>query len=320
MQKIQFKPKETISLILLVALVMTAAVLINGQAKASSESKDTLDDIIKQAKLVFSSGFEGSVRLAKPRVNKSRIWVQSLIGADSKTGFKWPEDLPGKNPSNDFWYEVSGNSNLPDFIDTRIDSVIGPYGTKTKALYQEIKKDDPNFRHLSRNAYLLFNAKEEDVLKECYVRYWIKLQPNLKEIMPKNSWRMVMEWREQEDKYHTMLVITRPAENNNKPTWVLKAHIGTRGRRPTDWHIFNKEIPVPLGQWFLLEAYWKHSESPDGRYIIRVNKKVIFNYRGRNKIKNKNKSWHIFKIYTPVEALKLGPAYQWIDDVEIYAF
>ena len=84
----------------------------------------------------------------------------------------------------------------------------------------------------------------------------------------------------------------------------------------TYWKVENRDIPVPVGQWFKLEIYWHRSAGSDGRVWMAANGQTIADYRGPNMgVSN----LPVNRIMAPM--LYSGqrmPAYQWFDDLEIW--
>jgi hypothetical protein len=76
-------------------------------------------------------------------------------------------------------------------------------------------------------------------------------------------------------------------------------------------------VPVPVGEWFLLEVFWKLGVT-DGRLWGAANGKTFVDYRGRTQKDSSLYVWWPFKIYvgTDLESFGGKPLYQWVDDVE----
>jgi len=261
--------------------------------------------------VIFQSGFESGVTIEAPNGIGGQWW-QSIVGEDSKSN--WARDLPDRASSR-FQYLVPSEKSLKDYVETRIDSVIGPHGIPTNALFMAVKTyDKAGFGHgwLTRNQYnLLWDA----TFKQAYARYWMKFQPDLNAVMPNNSWRNLMEWRESGDDYRWSLYVIR-SHKGGPLFWEVEAQLGVLGNSPVDWRIVNTDVPVPIGEWFLLEVFWRHS-GDDGRVWVAINGKTIADHSGRNKKDSNLNKWNIFKVYTGENSLDGGTAYQWIDDFEI---
>ncbi len=254
-----------------------------------------------ESKVLFKSGFEGHVMIAS--IGKRH----KIVGSDGP--FTWPTDLPGAGNRNYFNYVVSRKKDSSKFIDTKILKITGPDGQPTRTLYQAIKKNDVDTSALSRNQYNMFSSLTADSFQQMYVKYWIKFQPDLDKVMAKKSWRMVMEWHESGRDYRFNLQVIRQ-KTTSKLRWRLLGQI-RKPQKKYDWIKINDKIPVPIGEWFLLEAFWKHSSGPDGRIFIKVNGKEVFDKKGRNKLNSDLYVIMPFKLYGGTDY------YQWIDDFEI---
>ena len=250
--------------------------------------------------IVFKSGFEGTVKIA-PRGKNHKI-----VGTDE--GFAWPDDLPGSGKQNFFNYVVYKDKDYSEYIETKIVDVAGRDGNPTKALYQAIKKDDRDNPELSRNQYNMYPSAT-DKFEQMYVKYWIKFQPDLDKIMPKPSWRMIMEWYESGRDYRFNLQVIRPKKGGRLRWRIIAKKL--KPKRVTDWIETNNRIRVPVGEWFKLEVFWKHSSGPDGRLLVKVNDAKVFDHIGRNKLNS-----HIWA-YNPFKCYGRTDYYHWIDDFEI---
>ena len=270
----------------------------------------------KPEHLVFKSGFENDVVIKLPHTIRNE-WKQVILVRNREAGLS---PMMG----GQFTYNVPDIADIDEYIATRLETVLGPAGEPTTALYMETKKYHPLSKRdlggYTRQEYIVYPPQH---LTEVYSRYWIKLQPDLGAMMPPGDfgWRMLMEWKEESDTgpidYRWSLVINREPKKSDDLFWTVKAERGSPG--PTDWKVENFDVPVLPGEWFLLEVYWRHSADDDGRVWIAVDGQTIVDHRGRNKIDSEISPWSPFKAYTGTEMLDRGPAYQWIDDVEVYA-
>ncbi len=266
--------------------------------------------------LLFKSGFESSTTLSIPSVNQNNQWRQTILGTDQSTGFSWSSDLP--RPLNTFSYWVNADKNLNDYVTTRIESVVSYTGNPSNVLFQEVKDSDPDLSLISRNEFLVYNGQTEDKLRQIYVRYWIKLQPDLNQLLPADGWRLLMEWREPNNVARWTLEARRDGSDADL-SWRARGQTSPyKGNEGVLWSEENKVVAVPQGVWFPLEVFWKQSSGVDGRFWAAVNGQTIVDHYGPNKVSGRIDYWSIFKLYTGKESLALGTAYQWIDDVEIY--
>ena len=262
------------------------------------------------ARLLFRSGFEEGVYLEDP-YHDGNQWWQYLRGQDE--GYVFPDDLPGANSR--FQYIVASSNQLSDYAETRIDTVTGYDGNPTRALYLEMKKDDPNLGNTARNQY---NVYWKDSQTEAYIKFWMMLQPNLESVMPNGGWSGILEWRESGDDYRWGLHIGKSSKGLY---WECKAQWGEYGSSATDW-VESSDSPSPesiLGEWALLELHWIHSTGSDGLVHIKINGETTIEHHGRNKKDSGIATAWFFKVYTNKDYLEdYGKHYRWFDDLEIW--
>jgi len=167
----------------------------------------------EKARLLFRSGFEPKVRVAPPFAHNGHWW-QELAGQDKRSGYAWPADVPAAARVW-FYYSVLEEKTPADFVETRIEQVPGPHGATTHALYMMAKRDDPDTSSNTRNSLELRMGRNGE-FEQAYCRYWIKLQPNLKDSLhndPSSSrWRMLMEWFESGSDYRVGLYLLQPVD------------------------------------------------------------------------------------------------------------
>lgn len=76
-------------------------------------------------------------------------------------------------------------------------------------------------------------------------------------------------------------------------------------------------MPVPTGEWFLLEFDWlSHQER--GRVRVRVNDRTVTEHVGRTQRTHPNGKLYMFMVYTGEGSTDIGAASQWIDEVELW--
>jgi len=320
--------KKIAIFILVVILLITGSLVVVRRMQVKGPLLDLTSDKPPRvdptdptgANLLFASGFEEPVFLEDP-ILSGREWVQFLKGDDR--GYAWPDDVPDASSKVSFFtYLTSPKNNPLDFISTRLETVPGRNGRLTRALFMEFKKDDPQDRINARNQYSIFPGGD---MSQQYVRYWIMLQPNLEEIMPPGvaSFRQIMEWKEdgppgERADYRWNIFLRRGAGKSDRIEWVARSEFGDLKKAPVDWQ-YRSQVPVPIGEWFLLEVFWKHQET-NGRLWAAVNGQTIVDHRGRTKKDSSSGVWWPFKVYVgdDREITKRGSLYQWIDDIEFY--
>lgn len=305
------------------AAVKTAREEFHSARNLMLETIEAIRFVTREGKdeIIFKSGFESGVSVIGPTEDPSRFLVHAFTGTDSETGYTWPADLPGglNEQWNHFAYWVLTGKNLENFVETRIENVIGPDGNTTRALYQEVKADDPDDEsRTTRNAYTIRAFEDPSELDELYVRYWLKLQPDLEQNWRRGTWRIFMELWEQKNNSR----ITFSVDLDNSPTGKLFWRVTSESKQcpSCSWELNWGEVSpeeVPLGEWFLLESYWKHTTDQDGIVWVKVNGKKILEHKGPNQERAPIDRYNLFKVYTSEGFLNNGPAYQWVDDVVI---
>jgi hypothetical protein len=238
-------------------------------------------------------------------------WRFPITGADR--GYAWESDLPGR-VQNAFFPIVPESEPIDSYAATTIDQVNGPFKTPTKALFQAVLQDGEFYpRQHVRNQFPLINPGRRGS-----VSYWIRLQPNLKKLMPrgKKAWRLLMElrgsWRHPSDYRMSVGLLRR---KSGPIMWDVAGRRLLPSYRP-EWTILNTRPAVPIGKWFQLRMSWLIS--PRRGYLrVHVNGTPIADYEGPTRLEEPIDSMQIFKVYTGPRSLSHGPAYQWIDNVEI---
>jgi hypothetical protein len=276
------------------------------------------------AQLLFKSGFESGVTLT-PYFPENTIWRRNITGTDSTTGFTWPGDLPGERTPI-FQFVLGKEARFEDFVATKIETVPGRDGKPTKAMFFEVINDDPDFVSLTRVEYMYWPPPEHD---QCYVKYWMKLQEDFLDVIgttDKPVWRLFMECKEpkrlpgkQNYDYRWNLHIYKDGDTG-KPYFVINAEQGNP-EHIRHFDIRNKDVPVPIGEWFKVEYFWKHHVS-NGRFWLKINDVLIGDHKGRLSHPdghNKTAAFHSFmKLYVGRGWFHGGnTARAWIDDIEI---
>jgi hypothetical protein len=293
------------------------------------------------AKLLFHTSIEGAITM--PSVLSTDCWNigcwQRMTGTDSVTGFNLPSTLGGG--SSMFLLDTDPITPTPatvrDYVYSSFETVAGHTGATTRAVRQQISKNlngtEPMGNQGLQNEFM-FQPKE--TLNDLYISYWLKLQPDMVQKMTNlpagpgidrgGTWRGIFALKT------GGMTATGSAQNNGDyrieayvntygggaPYWCLLGdnNAGSGAAPVTYWKIENRDIPVPVGQWFKLEVYWHRSTGSDGRVWLAANGKTIADYRGPNMGVSK---LPVNRIMAPM--LYSGqrmPAYQWFDDLEIW--
>lgn len=293
-----------------------------------------------EAQLLFSSGFEGNIEIASPVACwRTGCW-QDIKGRDAVTGFGWPPRLHDGNGK--FLLLTDPISITPDTLNrymfNRVDTVIGPNGIASKVLFQEISRNingtAPMGTAPTQNEFQFLPRTD---VRELYVSYWLKLQPDLVARMrglPNGpgidrggTWRAIFAVK---TGGHT--VDGEPMDNGDyrveayvetyggkAPYWSVVADNNAGGGAPlvNNWNVMNRTVPVPIDKWFKLEVFWRRSNGDDGRVWMAVDGRTIADRRGPNM---GARNMPINRIIAPIlYAGSSMPIYQWVDDLEIWS-
>ena len=292
--------------------------------------------------LLLKSGFEEGVSISGN--------MAGITGTDVP-GYSW-DATPAWIESSRFTYLVSRGKDISEFMKSYIEEMPGPRGNITRVLCMENIFDDTDHRITSRNEFDIFSKKPPYDYQEGYVRYWMKLQDNLGDIIPfekEPTFYMIMEWKEPDsgirmtaeeckaccnaieagtNNYRINIGLVKK-ENSNDFFWTV---IGEHPQpcRIAEW-TYNSETPIELkfGDWFLVEAYMKKHET-DGRVYFAINEKVIFDtnftrpegFTGRTQHPENPlplRFWAPLKNYHSMEWNAKGPVRQWYDDFELWS-
>jgi len=247
------------------------------------------------AKLLFSSGFEGVT------LEPLKDGYQAITGTDSATGYHWPITVLGALNSGLHLINHDNQQALHNEIRT----VTGHDGRPTRALYSA-----ENYAHRddTQSPYEILDIT--DGQRDLYIRYWIKLDRN--SLTKPNKWRSFFEWKTKgyANGNGFRLISFIYTDDDGKPYWVWQ---GDRDPEHPIWEIENREIPVPMGKWFLTEFYWHWSEGRDGRALWRINGQVVGDHTGPT---TRNRKPVDFIMLTQIYG-NANPKHQWVDDIEI---
>lgn len=294
-----------------------------------------------ESKLLLHSGFENNTNISAD--------MRDIHGIDQTTGFDW-DATPAWIDSTRLVYLVNRDKKLSEFMETDIVEAIGPHGNKTRVLHFQNKADDPDRSSTSRTEYSLFGRKPPHNYREGFCRYYMKLPGNLADRVPyekRAPWYMIMEWKEPNSgmrlsaeeckkrggtkggsNNYRINIHIRKEEHSHDFYWQVTGQ-HPQPCRVTEWTSIDYTHKVPLGEWFLVEAYMKQHKT-DGRVFFAVNGHVILDtdqtrpkgFTGRTQHKENPlplRFWSIFKSYHDTDWHKTGPTHQWYDDVEVWS-
>jgi hypothetical protein len=315
------------------------AIRFSAPAAAAAQAAPT-----NSAKLLFRSGFEGAVNIVPWTLED--IWgtggFQGITGVDSTTGFSWPTNIwngwggGGKILSLTDPVVVTP-STIGNYLFNRLDTVTGHTGASSRTLYQEITKGQNGTESMGASVtQTQFQFLPGSEVPDMYVSYWIKLQPDLVEKMTNlpagpgisegGTWRSVFgaktggqnAWGGPADNGDYRIAAYIVTYGNTKPYWRVSGDNVAGGNAPlvNNWDVYNKDVPVPVGQWFKFELYWHRSAGSDGRVWAAVNGQTIADHRGPNMGAN---NMPINRIMAPILYSHMRmPMYQWVDDLEVW--
>ena len=260
--------------------------------------KDKSDQ--NEPKLLFKSGFENGVSLLDfDAVNDDYRYI---VGSDV-TGFSWPINILGANYAESGLHYVDSDNNQA--LISEIQTVVGHDGTQTKALYNKELYDTEN----TQCPYEILDLTEGN--KDLYIKYWIKI--DAESTQQPDMWRTFFEWKTKDYAAGTgfRLISFIYNDENGVPFWHWQ---GDANPQNSVWEIDNRDIPVPLDEWFLTEFYWHWSEGEDGRALWKINGQVVGDHYGPS---TRNSKPIDFIMLTQIYG-DANPKYQWIDDIEIW--
>jgi len=242
--------------------------------------------------MLFWSDYESSTALATPTNCYSNGCWQYTTGTDATTGTNMASNVWGNPPAFQM-IENSGvsatPSNIGDYITNQIVSMTGHKSTQTQALVQTIHHSGCNGGSFSCGTGnqgwgttqdpLMFLSNTD--IPEAYISKWMMLQPDLMTtVMSSPTWVDLFEWKTPDPiDYRFQIAIENYA--GGAPHWMA---IGdTYYPSQTEfWRVYADNVPVPLGQWFKLEIYWKRASDNTGRFWAAVNGQVILDHSGPN--------------------------------------
>jgi len=272
-------------------LFITLSFLMASCGGGSSDSKQS-----SNATLLFKSGFEGDISIAK-----AVDGYRAIIGTDSETGFSWPIDILGAKGSSLHFIDDDNYQ----AVNSEIQTVTGHDGKPSKVLYSV----ENYVRDATQNPYEILDIT--DGRKDLYIKYWIKLDAD--SLSQVDKWRTFFEWKTKDyaDGSGFRLISFIYTDDDGVPYWHWQ---GDKNPETPIWEIDNRDIPVPKNEWFLTEFFWHWSESGDGRALWKINGKVVGDHRGAT---TRNSKPIDFIMLTQIYG-DANPKHQWIDDIEIW--
>lgn len=279
------------------------------------------------AKALFRSGFEGAVALDGLLMFGNGAW-QDITGTDSETGFAWPPRLWGGSGRLQF---IAGDNvsvlltTLPGYMYNEIQTVTGRTGAASRALYSTVLTSVAGATvnwNSTQNDFVLFPGASGQ--GDLYVSYWLQFQPDLLQRMTVNNWagRVVSDWKTGSatggGDYRIVLNVYGDGANK-RLYWQIQGDNVANGGLPQQvyWQLTNTAIPVPVGRWFRIEVFVHRSGGADGRVWVAVDGQKLFDRVGAN-LGVYALPWHRIMPFLNYSSGQSLPAYQWVDDFEIW--
>jgi hypothetical protein len=231
-------------------------------------------------------------------------------GTDSVTGQAWPPKIGGA----DAMFQMMNNagsaspSTIGNWIQNRVETVTGRTGASTRAMYQGISTLGGD---ATQDPFQLLPAQD---IPEMYISQWVKLQPDMFQKMAAGTWRDLFEWKTTDTDFRVELAMVN--YGGGTPYWQIRGD-GWIPSYQEFWRVTNKTIPIPVGQWFKLEVYWKRGTGSDGRVWMAVNGQVLVDKIGNNYGPNRSRINRV--MVSTVYGGHPAPQYQWTDDLQIWS-
>jgi hypothetical protein len=273
----------------------------------------------KPSSLLFWSGFEGTSAPGPVVDCYGNGCFQEIIGSDSWTGYTWGPKV--NNGTARYQMLANSGSNpgptgIGKYMWNEVQTVTGPKGTPTKVMYSHIAQSGccGTGSQGGGSTQLPYHIHPGSDVKEMYISQWVKLQPDLSQKMGANNWRTLWETKTTDSDHRLNLYINTDA--SGKPYWMARADTYVPTHKDY-WRVYNSTVPVPVGQWFKLETYFKRSSGSDGRVWMAANGQVIVDKFGSTMGPNNSPINRIM-----VNQLYSGstyPIYQWVDNVQVWS-
>ena len=288
-------------ILVLISLLLITLIFIKTFKENSNISSDIpIPHQNSSANLLFKTSFEDEVSLLVPNRKGSEIWWQDI--RCSKNNYsQWPIEK-----GNASFQMIVNKNNIHDYIENKIESTIGIHNQETKALHQIIKKKEHEWTQVP---YRIDTHDKEE--KQLYIRYSLKLPKNLSELLGKEGWLVLSEYKTVSDYRLALYIYT---DKNKKLYWYAHGDNVVLDDVPYKeyWYRENREVPVPVGKWMDVEIFWKRSSKEDGKVWLSIDGKTVIDYNGTTKLIDPIRIIMLFTNYASV------PLDQWIDNIEVW--
>ena len=196
----------------------------------------------------------------------------------------------------------------------KIVEVMGHDNTMTKSLFKSFSNDgDYDYPQCGYKI-----APSKALGDEIYMNWWEKITDDFAN---SGDWRTVWFSKtpgEPAGERVEAYIYT----DNGKKYWHIHQDGGVwGGYQHFNFVIDNHDVPVPIGEWFQHEVYWKRSTGNDGRVFWAINYQdqhyVIADYNG---ISQKDSQDINQIVWGHIYGIPKGETYaHWLDDVEIWS-
>jgi hypothetical protein len=324
----------------LVLAVLSSVAVLAAMAQVATSGRAAAADAPGSARLLFKSGFEGDLRIKAPKACWGTGCWQDIDGRDAAARFDWPPRVLGGGGR--FLMLTSPVRITPESIESymsnRVETVTGPSGKPTRALYQVIARNHNGTDSMGESpAQNQFQFLPREDFRELYVSYWMKLQPDLEVRMNGlkpgpgvrggGTWRGIFAFKtggqrpdgEPANDGDYRIEVYVFTYGGGKPYWGVLGDNNAGGDAPRRnvWSVENRTVPVPAGEWFKFEIFWRRSADEDGLVRVAINGETIALRRGPNL---GAREMPVNRIMAPL--LYSGssmPIYQWVDDLEVWS-
>jgi len=270
---------------------------------------------------LFSSGFEGNTTLEAIPSSATSDDYQHFSGSDSTTGYTWPMSFWNDYAVSTGMHPIVGGSNLvSSYINNYIETVTGHTGSSTRALRMNITGPAPGFCCIQSTFQV---AGMTQPVTDYYTRFWVKLNPELLTQVQANGgnfWRTLQELKTTTDYRIATFIV---GNSSGIPSWRVIVDNNPNGTLPpcpagACWSADNTSVGIPANQWFLMEYYLHRSTGSSGRFFWAVNGQTLVDHYGPTYGANQENINFLALLNLYGDGNNMSPAYQWIDDVEVW--
>jgi hypothetical protein len=251
---------------------------------------------------------------------------QPISGTDGS--YTWPPSIAGGTAK---FQLIAGSgksvtsSTLPSYMENRLQTVTGPTGASTRALYSVVNQSVGGANQnwdVTQNDFIIF---PQTAINDLYIRYWMKLPSDLLSRMTVNNWaaRGITDWKTGPlgggggDRRFIVSIYGDKASNKIYWYGALDNVANLEPNRVVYWEQNNTSVPVPVGAWFKVEVFVHRSSGSDGRLWFAVNGQTVFDRYGSN-IGPLGQSWNRIMAFLNYSSGMLLPSQMWVDDFEVW--